>query len=55
MAFTKDPAKANRLIRKFEAACYDRAFKGAQHPADHEEIERRYKEARKKLLDFITD
>ncbi len=55
MAFLMDTKKANRLIRQFEASCYDKAFKGAQHPEDHAVIEKNYSKARGALLKALTE
>ena len=44
---------AHRLINKFEETVRADEFKGAAHPDDQDDIERRYKKAKKKLLEFV--
>jgi len=46
---------ANRLINRFDAAAQDFAFKGAAHPDDWEDIEKRYKRERERLFKFMCD
>lgn len=48
-------AKTRRLLKKFEDAVSNLAFKGAAHPADHEAIEAEYQRARKALLNHIDE
>lgn len=48
-------SNANRLINKFEEAVRADEFKGAAHPDDQDAIEKKYKDARKKLFKFFID
>lgn len=46
---------AARLITQFENAVRTHELKGAQHPADHAEIERKYQQAKRSLKRFCIE
>lgn len=48
-------AKTRRLLKRFQEAVVESAFKGTQHPADHEAIDAAYQRARKALLNHIDE
>ena len=43
-------AKARRIIREFEKAVRDDAFRGAMHPDDREDIHKRYIVMKERIL-----
>lgn len=51
----KRKAKTRRLVKRFQEAVSNLAFKGASHPDDHEAIELEYTRARKALLRHIDE
>lgn len=46
-------SNAKRLLKRFDKAAQEYAFKGAAHPDDWEEITQRYEKAKAKLLEFM--
>lgn len=48
-------AKTRRLLKKYEDAVVELAFKGTRHPEEYEAIEQEYQRARKALLQHIDE
>lgn len=48
-------AKTRRLLKKYEDAVVELAFKGTHHPEEYESIEQEYQRARKALLQHIDE
>lgn len=51
----KRKAKTRRLVKRFEEAVVELAFKGTRDPADYEPIQAEYQRARKALLNHIDE
>lgn len=42
-----------KLVKDFDIAVRDHAFRGAAHPGDREAIERNYQETKQKLINAL--
>lgn len=52
---TKKPTRhALDALEEFEAAAVDLAFIGSMHPDDHDEVNRRYTAAKKRILKHLA-
>lgn len=42
-----------KLLKDFEQAAIDKSWKGSMHPDDWDDVEKNYKDAKKKLVRYI--